>query len=259
MTLQVSGRVRVVCPKSISNDRLKEFLGKHVEWLESNLRKYHELREKHPEKNYQTGEVFLFQGRELKLHLMPGGKRGDVEILGDRLIVYVPGRLTFTIAGAPANRTRSEATRVAAHSALGAASDARDPNEASERQTVIRQLIASFYQKQGRRVLAERTRVISNKMSLRPASISFRSQKTRWGSCSSRGKISLNWRLIFAPPEVIDYVVIHELSHLRHYNHSAAFWNLVATEAPNYAVHKRWLRDHQYDADFLAKSSEMYP
>lgn len=78
-------------------------------------------------------------------------------------------------------------------------------------------------------------------------SITVRDQKTRWGSCSSKGTLSFNYRLIFAPPAVLDYVVVHELCHLTHMNHSKAFWNMVGTVMPDYQVHKVWLRDHGHE------------
>lgn len=76
------------------------------------------------------------------------------------------------------------------------------------------------------------------------SSITIRDQKTRWGSCSSRGTLSFNYRLIFAPPAVLDYVVVHELCHLTHMNHSKEFWNLVGSVMPDYRAHRRWLKDH---------------
>lgn len=69
-------------------------------------------------------------------------------------------------------------------------------------------------------------------------------QRSRWGSCSARGAISLSWRLIFAPPEVQRYVVVHELCHRRHFDHSEGFWRLVGTRVPEYASHRAWLRRH---------------
>ncbi len=75
-------------------------------------------------------------------------------------------------------------------------------------------------------------------------SITIRDQKSRWGSCSSRGTLSFNYRLIFAPAKVLDYVVVHELCHLSHMNHSGDFWNMVEEIMPDYQVYKNWLRDH---------------
>lgn len=75
-------------------------------------------------------------------------------------------------------------------------------------------------------------------------SVTVRDQKTRWGSCSSRGTLSFNYRLIFAPPQVLDYVVVHELCHLTHMNHSKDFWNKVASVMPEYKVYRLWLKEH---------------
>jgi hypothetical protein len=74
------------------------------------------------------------------------------------------------------------------------------------------------------------------------AAVSIRNQRTRWGSCSASGRISLNWRLIQLPPAVCDYVLLHELAHLRHPNHSAPFWREVARLCPHHAEARRWLR-----------------
>ncbi len=74
--------------------------------------------------------------------------------------------------------------------------------------------------------------------------ITVRNQKSRWGSCSRRGTISLNWRLIQAPPSARDYVILHELMHLRHMNHSSRFWREVENVCPDYDIPRRWLRRH---------------
>ena len=74
--------------------------------------------------------------------------------------------------------------------------------------------------------------------------ITIRDQKTRWGSCSARGTLSFNWRLMLAPPAVLDYVVVHELCHLTHMDHSKAFWALVESVCPDYRVHRKWLKEH---------------
>ena len=74
--------------------------------------------------------------------------------------------------------------------------------------------------------------------------VTIREQRTRWGSCSSKHNLNFNWKLIMAPPQVLDYVVIHELCHLHEFNHSPRFWSLVRAQMPEYEVWKKWLRDH---------------
>lgn len=77
--------------------------------------------------------------------------------------------------------------------------------------------------------------------------IQIRDQKTRWGSCSSRGTLSFNWRLMLAPPAILDYVVVHELCHLTHMNHSGDFWSCVAAILPDYKEKRRWLKEHGHE------------
>lgn len=74
--------------------------------------------------------------------------------------------------------------------------------------------------------------------------VAIRNQRSRWGSCSRRGTISLNWRLVQTPPAVRDYLVLHELAHLRQMNHSRRFWEEVARLCPNYREAERWLKEH---------------
>jgi len=74
--------------------------------------------------------------------------------------------------------------------------------------------------------------------------IQVRDQRTRWGSCSTRGTLSFNWRLALAPHDVLDYVVVHELCHLREPNHSSRFWGLVESRRPGWREPRGWLREH---------------
>lgn len=79
------------------------------------------------------------------------------------------------------------------------------------------------------------------------ARIVIRDQKTRWGSCSSNGTLSFNYRLMLAPPKVLDYVVVHELCHLKHMDHSPAFWQAVEQVLPEYKTQKQWLKEHGHE------------
>lgn len=87
-----------------------------------------------------------------------------------------------------------------------------------------------------------RTHQIAQKMELKFNKLSLRKQKTRWGSCSSQKNLNFNWQLVYFDPKIIDYVIIHELSHLVHMNHSKNFWNLVAKYDPEYKKHVGWLK-----------------
>jgi predicted metal-dependent hydrolase len=75
-----------------------------------------------------------------------------------------------------------------------------------------------------------------------PRRLVIKAHRTLWGSCTARGVVNLNWRLILAPPAALDYVVVHELCHLRHRHHQPPFWRLVAAIMPDYGQHRRWLR-----------------
>jgi predicted metal-dependent hydrolase len=82
----------------------------------------------------------------------------------------------------------------------------------------------------------------SPKHQLYPRSLCIKTQKTRWGSCGPNNDINLNWLLMLAPPVVLEYVVVHELCHIQHKNHSKDFWLLVAKHMPDYLTHRRWLK-----------------
>jgi predicted metal-dependent hydrolase len=80
-----------------------------------------------------------------------------------------------------------------------------------------------------------------------PAAVSIRDQRSRWGSASSQRRLSFSWRLVLAPPEALETVVIHELAHLRVFGHGPSFWALVASRRPDHLVWRRWLRSHSYE------------
>lgn len=94
--------------------------------------------------------------------------------------------------------------------------------------------------------ITPRTHQLAEKMGLKFSRISFKQQKTRWGSCSAKKNLNFNWRLVHFDPKVIDYVIIHELAHLKHLDHSKAFWALVAKYDPKYKEHKKVLKNARY-------------
>lgn len=107
--------------------------------------------------------------------------------------------------------------------------------------------LVRFYQRSAKPYFAERIAYWSERMDLYPKQLALSSARTRWGSCTSQGVIRLNWRLMQAPPSVIDYVVIHELAHLAEMNHSARFWAQVAAVCPDWKQQRAWLKQHGAD------------
>ncbi len=93
-------------------------------------------------------------------------------------------------------------------------------------------------------VLAQRTAYFARQIGVTYGRITVRDQKTRWGSCSQTGNLNFNFRLILAPSEVLDYVVVHELCHRRQMNHSTQFWQEVAQVLPDYRKRKAWLTEN---------------
>lgn len=92
--------------------------------------------------------------------------------------------------------------------------------------------------------IRERLSEFAPKIGVQFGRVTIREQKSRWGSCSAKGNLNFNWKLIMAPPEVLNYVVIHELCHLIEFNHSNRFWTLVEAQMPEYALWKKWLKLH---------------
>lgn len=106
----------------------------------------------------------------------------------------------------------------------------------------IRQLIESYYRQYARELLTAKTSYWAKRIGVSYNRIAIKSQKTRWGSCSAKGNLNYNWHIICTDDELIDYIVIHELCHLRHLNHSHAFWQLVASHCPSYRECRSRLR-----------------
>lgn len=111
----------------------------------------------------------------------------------------------------------------------------------------IKQQIEEFLKKTAFKYIATRTQILSKQIGIAYQRISLRQQSTRWGSCSSRGNLNFNWRLVHYPPSIIDYVIVHELAHRLEMNHSKKFWEIVKKHDSEYLIHKGQLRKKRYN------------
>lgn len=199
--------VVVSAPSWVSLRVIGEILEEKREWILAKQREIEEAQALVRSKTLDEGELYLYRGREYPLRLIPGewGRKSRVEFDGITLAVFYP-------------------------------SDESSPG------CCIARLLRSFYMKEAERVLCERVDYFSHIMGIRPSGLSLRDQKTRWGSCSSKGRISFNWRLILASPEVLDYVVVHEMTHLFEMNHSKRFWDRVEKVFPGFRHSRDWIK-----------------
>ncbi len=110
-----------------------------------------------------------------------------------------------------------------------------------------------WYRQQAEKLIRKRVDELCPRVGVTYGRLTVRGAKTRWGSCSQKGNINFNWKLMMVPEPVIDYVIIHELAHLKEMNHSKNFWELVAEHCPQWRKHRKWLKEH--DGELTSKLS----
>jgi len=110
---------------------------------------------------------------------------------------------------------------------------------------VVKKHIEKFIKAHAQKIILSKVESYSKLIKLLPTSIKIRQYRARWGSCNSKGELSFNYLLMMLPMHVIDYVIVHELCHLRYLNHSKQFWLLVSTHFPNYVEAKKWIKTNQ--------------
>jgi predicted metal-dependent hydrolase len=108
----------------------------------------------------------------------------------------------------------------------------------------VKKVFKAWYRDQARQVIGERAAILAVLYQLFYKDIHITSAQTRWGSCSRRGSLNFSWRLVMAPLDIIDYVITHELAHLKIPNHSSDFWKYVEKLSPNYRVLRKWLKEN---------------
>ena len=224
MTIQLHPRrpIRVLANVNTPKKVIDDFLMSKKDWIEKNLQKFRESATQFPLKRNKAAEDFPFLGKDRKFKVVITlNKRSFVSVTDDNLLLHIP------------RNDWSADTPSQEH-----------PNAQKE--------IRDFYKREGVKLLSERIQHWSQQMNLHPKQVRFREQRTRWGSCSSRKMINLNWRLIVFSLELIDYVIVHELAHLEHMNHSEKFWSLVEKYLPNSSELKHRLKESQRLTDFLA-------
>lgn len=207
LRVRADGNLRVTCGPRVPKRDIFGFIRESEPFIKKSLADLAEFYRRHPPKKVQSGETYLYFGQRLTLQIVWTWKPKIT-------VQFRDGQFELL---APTN------------------------SSVEERHEALRK----FYKKEGGRYLRRCAEFWAEKMKSYPTSISIRGQTSRWGSCTSKGHVNLNWKLLAVPPEIIDYVVIHELAHLSHMDHSNRFWDLVAKHYPDYKRAKKWLREHE--------------
>jgi predicted metal-dependent hydrolase len=215
ITLHPEHGVRVAVPARTASRVVREFMEKRARWI---VRTTSEAKLRPAPLRFVTGEALPYLGEQLQILREPFYAAQD-RLRDERR------RVTVTVEGG--------GLRIAVPDGL---------DEAARREEVHRAVVG-WYRARAREHLAERAALWGKRVGYSATKVLVREQQTRWGSCSADGTLRFNWRLIMAAPELIDYVVVHELTHTRVRNHSAEFWAELAKTMPDHRSHRSRLRD----------------
>ena len=197
------GKVFVVVPECLTMAAIESLVDKKHRWIKEKLAIQNEIIAIKP-KEFVSGESFSYLGRNHPLKI-EAGLYPVIKLHQDELVVSVRDKTV-------------------------------DNSQA------IKQLLFKWYKQQAESELRDKTERYSSIIGVNPSSVTIKSFKSRWGSCSIAGGIQYNWKIIIAPERIVNYVVIHELCHILHHNHSPAFWKAVEKYCHDYRDCSAWLK-----------------
>lgn len=209
LLVEPGGGVRVMAPMGLSLKKIERFVQERTSWIwhRLHLLQSHSVSSK-PVCDFSDGAKVFFRGSPYRLRVCAQGKPFGCFLDGEALVVNLPeGGLSLA--------SQQEETKLE---------------------------LSLWYKKQARRVFQERLGFWAERLGVGYKRLVVSSASKRWGSCNARGDIRLNWRLIMTPPDLLDYVAVHELCHIRYKNHAAVFWRFVASVMPDYKERRKRLR-----------------
>jgi len=200
--------VQVAIPKRFPLAKVDALVRGKADWIRQKLSQYRDRQAQYQPKQYVSGETFTYLGCDYRLKVVEGAE--------------VPASLKHGMLWASVSHALSS----------------------EQRPLSVARALETWFREQAQRHLIERTAWYAARMQVTPASVGIKSYRSRWGSCHADGRIYFNWRIITAPPSIVDYVVVHELCHLVHHNHSPDYWHLVESIMPEYRDARGWLKQH---------------
>ncbi len=205
ISITIDEGLKIATPLHLTERQIQEVIQKKASWILKKLDALEKLDT--TKKEYENGEKFLYLGKE-----------------------YILNKIKISDMVMP--RIDIEDTHIMIYGS----------SDTLAQKNMMKKIIISWYIEQANHILPERMKLLCEKTKIYPEKVRIKDQRSRFGSCSTKRNINLNWRLIMAPMEVLDYVIVHELCHLNEMNHSKAFWALVESIVPEYKKHREWLK-----------------
>ena len=206
ISLQVKDKKLIIkAPTTVSRKNLDEVIQRKQRWIKQ--RAILDFEEQNlRNRKFIDNEKFYFRGNEYHLSLILGSEE-DVKIEGGLL------RVSYV-------------------------------DDKSIGRENIKRLLEDWYLKESIKILKARTEELAQQMRVQPCGITVKNYNSKWGSCTANNKISYNWRIIMAPDHIIDYLIVHELSHIIEPNHSKNFWYQVGNYCKDFQKKRKWLREN---------------
>lgn len=208
-----AGGLHVVSPFSINDREIISYVEKKREWIFNKLESYRQRLMQIPvEREFISGEKLLYMGNNYPLKVLEHkGGCTKINLTDGQFLVDINSDI-------PTEKRREE----------------------------IQGKLEQWYINRAKELINERLEIFSNKIGVMFNTVRFKKQKTRWGSCSQKGNLNFNWKLVMAPTFIVDYVVVHELCHFKQMNHSREFWLLVENQISDYKNMRKWLKENGY-------------
>ncbi|MGC8492347.1 MAG: M48 family metallopeptidase [Syntrophobacteraceae bacterium] len=206
LTVERDGAVVLHAPKEAALAGLESMVCERLLWIYQQLGRKEEELYRLPAKEFVAGEGFYYRGRKYRLKILDS----PVSFTNNEILKLQNGRFILLRQFVPK----------------------------------ARETFVTWYTRRAEEWIGRRIQPLQERVGVRLKSMEVRDLGFRWGSCAEKGKLFFHWRIILLPPERIDYLILHELVHIREHSHNAAFYQRLRVAAPDYELHQEWLREN---------------
>jgi predicted metal-dependent hydrolase len=197
-------KVEVGAPKYLSDKEIMHMVKNKASWIIKKLEEMPDALELQEKRKYEDGDKLLYRGKEYELRIIMDSKikNYEINIERDKIVAQIN----------PKNKQ------------------------------AINDILEAWYKQRAKEFVYDRIKYYNSFLQKNIRNVRIKDQKKRWGSCSNLGNLNFNWRIIMMPEEMFDYIIVHELCHLKFLNHSKAYWKSVEEILPDYKEREKWIK-----------------